>query len=110
MKNNQNDFEYNAYDKIYDKFTELFVSQKGITESLKVFDAKIGELSSSMSDFRIKVDKIQEGILKNEHLLLKIEVLAKTIGLLVSLSIGSIFMFREVIHGAGEEILKFFWH
>jgi peptidoglycan hydrolase CwlO-like protein len=108
MKNNLNDFEYKKYDKIYDKFTKLFVSQKGITDSLKVFDEKIGELSSAMSDFRIKVDKIQEGILKNEHILLKIEVLSKTIGLLVSLSIGSIFMFKEIIHGAGEAIIKFF--
>lgn len=104
MKNDLSDFEY----KIYDKFTELFVSQKGITESLKLFDVKIENLAISMSDFRIRVDAIQDGIIKNENILLKVQILARTLAVVLSLSLGSIFMFKEAINGALESIFKFF--
>lgn len=104
MKNSLDDFEY----KIYDKFTELFVSQKGITESLKLFEVKIENLAISMSDFRIRVDEIQNGILKNENILLKVQILARTLAVVLSLSVGSIFMFKEAINGNFGSIIKFF--
>lgn len=99
MKEN---FEY----KVYDKFTELFVGQKGITESLKTFEGTVENLAISISKFHLRVDDMEKVLLKQSALISASVKVAYIV--FVSLGIGSAIMCKEIFHEFSGAILKFF--
>lgn len=108
----KDDFEY----KIYDKFTELFVSQKGISDSLSNFTIKVEDLSSSIANLHLSVDKkvksIEDEVTKTKETIIKQAALISasvkvSVFFLVILSAASWIMFKEVFSGIGEILTKF---
>lgn len=101
MKNND-DFQF----KVYEKFTELFVSQKVVCESIKNFNKTVEDLSESVSELHLRVDKTKDVIIKQSALIsASVKVAYITF---ISLSICSALMFREVFYVAIDQVKKVF--
>jgi hypothetical protein len=102
MSKKNDDFQYN----IYEKFTELFVSQKSIGDSLKNFNSTVENLSTCVSKLHLRVDQMEKVIIKQSAL---ISASAKVAYItFIALSIGSALMFNEVFHGVSDVVKKFF--
>jgi hypothetical protein len=97
--------------KVYDKFTELFVSQKGILDLLNTFNSTVDNISVSISEFHLEMDKMKEKIDKTKETIIKQSIIISfsvkiALAICISLSAISCFMFKEGCNGIIEIPVK----
>lgn len=105
----KDDFEY----KIYDKFTELFVGQKGINDSLKMFEGTVGNIATSVSTFHLRLDDMSKTIAQTNETIIKQDALiSASVKVLRAafLFLGAccFFISKGFFHEISELFFKFF--